>query len=179
MTNVDPQRLVGAWQLVRWSTTYENGRVTEPLGPAAEGLLVYTDDGWMSASIMAAGRAPLSRSNPRAAPVEERAAAFDGYFGYCGRWRVSARNVEHVVTIALNPALVGSVQVRAVRLSGHSLTLSAEEPVSGGTRVHKLQWRRVAGTTADPPQTVSKRRNAAPTRRARWRPRFLGRTMPF
>ena len=37
----------------------------------------------MSACIMAAGRARLSRGNPRDAPDAERAAAFDGYFSYC------------------------------------------------------------------------------------------------
>jgi Lipocalin-like domain len=138
---VDPQRLVGAWQLVRWYTTYEDGTVTEPLGPGAEGLLVYTADGWMSAAIMAAGRAQLSRGNPRAAPVAERAAAFDGFFGYCCRWRVVGRTVEHRVTLSHNPVLFGTVQVRRIQFSGRRLTLSAEEPVAGGRRVHRLQWR--------------------------------------
>ncbi len=142
MTPFDPQRLVGAWQLARWYTTYEDGRVTEPLGSGAEGLLVYTADGWMSAAIMAAGRPRLSRGNPRAAPIAERAAAFDTYFSYCCRWRVVGRTVEHRVTLSHNPALVGTVQVRKIQMSGRRLTLSAEEPAPGGLRVHRLQWLR-------------------------------------
>lgn len=142
MTPFDPQRLVGAWQLARWYTTYEDGKVTEPLGSGAEGLLVYTADGWMSAAIMAAGRPRLSRGNPRAAPIAERAAAFDTYFSYCCRWRVVGRTVEHRVTLSHNPALVGTVQVRKIQMSGRQLTLSAEEPAPGGLRVHRLQWRR-------------------------------------
>jgi hypothetical protein len=141
MKSFDPQRLVGAWQLVRWYTTYEDGTVTEPLGSGAEGLLVYTADGWMSAAMMAAGRPRLSRGNPRAAPLKERAAAFDGFFGYCCRWRVVGRTVEHRVTLSHNPALVGTVQVRKIQMTGRRLTLSAEEVAPGGLRVHRLQWR--------------------------------------
>jgi hypothetical protein len=137
----DPQRLVGAWRLVRWYVTYPDGGVTEPLGPGAEGLLVYTADGWMSAAMMARGRPTLSRGNPRAAPVLERATAFDTFFAYACRWRVMGQGVEHHVTLSHNPALVGTVQTRRIRMRGRQLTLSAEETVVDGTRVHRLQWR--------------------------------------
>jgi hypothetical protein len=138
---IDPKRLVGAWQLVRWSIAYEDGHETEPLGPHAEGLLVYTPDGWMTATIMQQGRPRLSRGNPRAATPEERAAAFDTFFAYCSRWRLVDDTVEHRVTISHNPALVGTVQVRRVELQETQLTLSAEESVAGEVRVHRLQWR--------------------------------------
>ncbi|HEX6657770.1 MAG TPA: lipocalin-like domain-containing protein [Ilumatobacter sp.] len=137
----DRKRLIGAWQLVRWFITYEDGSVTEPLGHGAEGLLVYTADGWMSASMMAVGRTRLSRGNPRAAPIEERAAAFDSFFTYSCRWRIVDRSVEHTVTLSHNPALVGTVQTRRIQMRGRQLTLSAHEAVPGGVRVHRLQWR--------------------------------------
>jgi Lipocalin-like domain len=140
MKEFDRKRLVGSWQLQRWFITYEDGSVTEPLGPGAIGLLVYTPDGWMSAAMMAAGRPRLSRSNPRAAPDDERAAAFDTFFGYCCRWRIVGQAVEHHVTISHNPALVGTVQTRRIQMRGRTLTLSAEEIVPGGRRVHRLQW---------------------------------------
>ncbi len=142
MEHIDPQRLVGAWQLERWEIAYEDGTASLPFGPDAEGLLLYTADGWMSASIMTAGRARLSRANPRAAPAAERATAFDGYFSYCGRWRIVGQGVQHDVSIALNPGMVGTPQVRAVLLRDRTLTLSAEEAGPGGIRVHRLRWRR-------------------------------------
>ena len=74
----------------RWATVYPDGSITEPLGPGAQGLLLYAADGWMSACIMSADRPALSRANPRNAPAGERAAAFDGYFSYAGRWSVLA-----------------------------------------------------------------------------------------
>ena len=163
MKSFDPRRLVGAWQLVRWYTTYEDGSVTEPLGPGAEGLLVYTADGWMSAAIMAAGRPRLSRGNPRAAPIAERAAAFDTYFSYCCRWQVIGRTVEHRVTLSHNPALVGTVQVRKIQMTGRRLTLSAQEAADGGQRVHRLQWRsavKPGAVGADAHKTSSGRNKA-------------------
>ena len=143
MTTPRTADLVGAWRLKRWETVYEDGRRTEPFGAGAEGLIQYTADGWMSATIMAAGRGRLSRANPRAAPARERAAAFDSYFSYAGRWRLAGGVVRHEVTLALNPALVGTPQLRDARLSGRTLTLSATEEVPGGRRTHRIVWQRV------------------------------------
>jgi len=147
MPTLDADRLVGAWQLQHWQVVYEDGTTTEPFGPGAEGLLLYTSDGWMSACIMAGGRARLSSGNPREAPEFERAAAFDGYFSYAGRWRILDRRVQHQVTVALNPGLVGTLQLRDAELADHVLTLSATEPVGSGTRLHRLVWRRPASGT--------------------------------
>lgn len=141
---LEADRLEGAWQLQHWQVVYEDGTTTEPFGPGAEGLLLYTADGWMSACIMAGGRARLSSGNPREAPEFERAAAFDGYFSYAGRWRILGRRVQHEVTLALNPGLVGTLQLRDAQWAERELTLSAEEFVRGGTRLHRLTWRRAA-----------------------------------
>jgi Lipocalin-like domain len=142
-----PDQFVGTWQLQRWQCIYEDGAATEPFGAGAEGLLLCSADGWMSACIMAPGRARLSTANPREAPDAERAAAFDGYFSYAGRWRILDGRVQHEVTLALNPGMVGTLQLRDAEFSDHGLTLSATEPVRGGTRLHRLEWRRPASGT--------------------------------
>jgi len=139
-----PQRkdIEGAWAYHHWRITYEDGRITEPFGTDASGLLLYTADGFMSACIMAGGRQPFASPNPRAATLRERAGAFDGYFSYAGRWRLVRGVVEHVVSIAANPAMVGTSQFRHARLSGRRLVLSAEETTARGLRRHELEWRR-------------------------------------
>jgi len=143
---VKPADIAGAWAYHLWRITYEDGRVTEPFGAGASGLLLYTHDGFMSACIMADGRKPFARPNPRDATLRERADAFDGYFSYAGRWRLVAGTagprVEHEVTVALNPAFVGSRQWRDARLVGRRLILSAEERTPGEIRRHELEWRR-------------------------------------
>jgi hypothetical protein len=139
-----PQRkdIEGAWAYHHWRITYDDGRITEPFGADASGLLLYTADGFMSACIMAGGRPPFASPNPRAATLRERAGAFDGYFSYAGRWRLVRGVVEHVVSIAANPAMVGTSQFRNARLSGRRLVLSAEETTARGLRRHELEWRR-------------------------------------
>jgi hypothetical protein len=134
--------ILGAWAYHAWRITYEDGRITEPFGADASGLLLYTADGFMSACIMAGGREPFASPNPRAATLRERAGAFDGYFSYAGRWRLVRGVVEHLVSIAANPAMVGTSQFRHARLSGRRLVLSAEETTVRGLRRHDLEWRR-------------------------------------
>jgi len=146
VADLTADKLVGAWQLQRWEIVREvagqGGIASLPFGAGAVGLLLYTADGWMSATIMAEGRRPFSRANPRSASAVERAAAFDGYFSYAGRWSVEGSRVRHEVTVALNPAMVGTLQVREARLVGRRLTLSAEEATEDGLRRHRLVWKR-------------------------------------
>lgn len=135
--------LLGAWRLVRWEIVYDGERHAYPFGELAVGLLTYTADGFMSACIMTAGRPRLSTANPRAAAPAERAAAFDGYFSYAGRYRTVGQRVFHDVEIALNPAMTGTVQVRDARRVGRMLELSADEPLpTGACRQHRLLWQR-------------------------------------
>jgi hypothetical protein len=146
VVDLTAESLVGAWQLQRWEIVREvagqGPTASLPFGAGAVGLLLYTADGWMSATIMAEGRRPFSRANPRSASAVERAAAFDGYFSYAGRWSVEGGRVRHEVTVALNPAMVGTLQVREARLVGRRLTLSAEEATEDGLRRHRLVWKR-------------------------------------
>ncbi len=52
-----PNPLLGSWRLVRWEIAYSDGRPsTLPFGRGAVGLICYTADGHMSASIARAVR---------------------------------------------------------------------------------------------------------------------------
>lgn len=134
--------LEGTWHLTGWEIE-EAGRITRPFGAAPTGLLLYTADGTMSACIARDGRRPFTAASPRAAPEAERAAAHDSYFHYAGTYEViPGPAVIHRVTHALNPGLIGTEQVRAIALDGARLVLSAEEPLPGGIRRHRLSWRR-------------------------------------
>ena len=150
MSAVSAQSLHGAWSLVRWEITYDDGRATTyPYGPDASGLIVYTPDGTMSACIARAGRAPMSSASVRSAPESERLAAFESYFQYAGPYEVRVHEgraqVVHHVTHALNPNFVGTDQVRNMDFGADgTLTLSASDLVPGTSvlRHHRLIWRR-------------------------------------
>ena len=133
--------LIGTWRLERWEIVYEDGRPAEcPLGEDAVGLLMYTDDGHVSASLARAGRAPIDATD-----ASSKTRAFDAYFGYAGRYEVRNGDVVHHITVALDPALTGVATARKVSLAGERLTLSGPDFAAASPRSHRIVWRRTTG----------------------------------
>jgi len=134
-------QLVGAWQLVDWRIEGSRGS-SRPFGAGAGGVLVYTADGWMSATMWVAARTPWSAASARQASVESRATAANEYLAYCGRWRLEGDIVEHRIEGSLNPSLIGTRQLRRARLEGDRLLLTADESdaASGAARRHVIEW---------------------------------------
>jgi hypothetical protein len=143
---INKEDLVGAWQLQSWSIGYSDREdLTYPYGEEPQGLLLYSSDGWMSASISRPGRAPFPEEvSYRKLPAELKAAAFSSYFHYAGRYRVEDGDVIHSVSQSLNPNFPGTQQLRHAELDGQTLVLSGKDEVGGVTRFHSLVWHRVA-----------------------------------
>lgn len=138
-----PDDLVGAWQLASWEVS-TGGRVVHPFGPDATGVLTYTSDGIMQATIAGAGRQPYSGPTARRSPDVEVARAARSFFAYAGTWHLDDEVVVHDVTHGLDPGFVGTQQRRRVDLDGDLLVLSADEPIGDALRHHRLTWRRTA-----------------------------------
>jgi hypothetical protein len=141
------RQLLGAWSLQRWQIGIDGREPSLPFGPDASGLIVYSADGWMNATIARAGRPALSTASVRHAPAQEQCAAFESYFNYAGPFSLRAidgvPHVLHEVRFSLNPGFVGTTQLRRIDFDGDRyLSLSADEPVGTGVRRHRLDWRR-------------------------------------
>lgn len=142
--------LLGAWHLVRWEISYGDGRKPSfPFGQDATGLIQYTHDGFMNASIARSGRHRFSSDSVRSAPEAQRLSAFETYFQYAGRYAIRGepgqQQVVHSVTHSLNPNFVGTQQVRDMAFAANGdLTLSASDTVPGSSvaRHHRLTWTR-------------------------------------
>ena len=149
---ISKERLSGTWELESWTIGYsDRDDFTYPYGEEPQGLLLYTEDGWMSASICRAGRAPLPADvSFRALPEAARSAAFSSYFHYAGRYQVRDGDVIHSVAQSLNPNMVGSQQLRHAELDGQTLVLSGKDEVGGTTRFHSLVWQRQQTPAAVP-----------------------------
>jgi lipocalin-like protein len=133
-------RLVGMWRLVSYQTMERDGRTGKPYGDAV-GRLEYDNRGNMAGQVMRPGRARVEVGEGAAQQVR---AAYLGYIAYFGTYEVASdgQSVVHHVEGALNPAWVGSHQVRALRFEGEQLVLSADV-VKGGHKVtHVLTWER-------------------------------------
>jgi len=121
---VSAKALLGAWRLVSWSFVYDDGRPTEyPLGSDTKGLILYTEDGHVSATLMRTTGAAES-------------------FAYAGRYEVRDGTVYHSIEVATNPALVGITSTRHIALDGDRLTLSGPDFSAGSGRTQRIVWRR-------------------------------------
>ena len=139
--------LIGAWALERWEIGYSDDRpVSLPYGEDAEGMILYTPDGYMSAVLRPKARGPVSTPYVRQAPAGEKAGLFDTFMYYGGPYRIDGGDVIHTVIHALNPDLTGTEQVRHVAFEGDRLILSGEEKIdaTGLSRLHRVVWRRAA-----------------------------------
>ena len=136
--------LLGAWHLESWLISYSNSdRITHPFGEQPAGMIVYTDDGWMSASINRRDRVLLPTGEAfRGIDPTLLAEAYRSYFHYAGRYALQENVITHSVTQSLNPNFVDSTQLRKAEFSGNTLVLSGDEIVAGVTRSHRLTWHR-------------------------------------
>ena len=138
--NAEAKDLIGAWRLVGWSLVYADGRAPEyPLGDDAQGIIMYTADGHVSATLM-------RRARPARAPVTEAesAAAYAESFAYAGRYEVRDGAAYHSIEIATNPALIGITSTRHIALEGDRLILSGPDFAAASPRTQRIEWRRAA-----------------------------------
>jgi hypothetical protein len=119
--------LLGAWRLVSWYEVKADGEKVYPLGREAQGQIMYSDDGHVSAQLVRKDLAPFGSPDWREATEGERAAAWLDYFGYFGTFSIdeARQAVVHHVEGSWFPNLVGSEQVRLFRLDGDELILDA------------------------------------------------------
>jgi hypothetical protein len=133
-SGVSAQDLVGAWRLVSYHASTDDGTPTVyPLGEDATGFLLYTADGYMSAQIMRAGRRAYDADGPGEGSDRESADAARGYLAYSGRYRVDENSVVwHDAEVSLFPNWVGTTVSRSAILKGGQLELTTVKPVLFG-----------------------------------------------
>jgi hypothetical protein len=122
--------LLGGWLLQSFvSRDGKTGEVRHPFGEHPRGLILYTNDGHMSAQL-----------TPGA----------DGEFvSYGGRFHVdeASATVRHDVVISTMPELLETPQIRQAHIEGDLLTLSASQTSAEGRTTHStLVWRRDSGS---------------------------------
>jgi hypothetical protein len=137
--------LVGAWRLESYEAHSVDGSdVFYPLGTAPQGIIMYTPDGYMSATLMNPDREPFNQPDPHQAPADELAAAAAGYLSYAGPFTTEDGVVAHHIRVSLMPNWIGGIQYRSAQLDGSMLTLGPTRPtlMGGQLRNAKLVWRR-------------------------------------
>jgi len=140
------QRLPGTWKLVSWTSVTGGIEEPVPMGKGATGFITYSPDGHVCVNIMAANRPKFASADFRGGRVEEKAAAFDSFIGYCGRYEVNEqeRHVVHTLLTSWYPNWTGTAQKRLVELTGQRVKLSTPPVLYEGKEVvGVLVWERM------------------------------------
>ncbi len=140
--------LIGTWKLIHWTVEMEGGRVIRPFKGRATGLLTYTDEGRMVASLMKTDRESIGTRSFAEAKALERASAAAGYLSYAGSYEVVGDQVFHKVELSLFPDWVGGTQVRQITwiTNGNGsidLELSTPHAPDERSAVNRLRWHRI------------------------------------
>jgi Lipocalin-like domain len=125
--------ILGSWELVTFvARDAGSGDIRHPLGERPRGLILYTEDGFMSAQL---------------APQSDAQTDITDYIAYSGPFHVDeqASIVRHDMRMATMPELLLRPQLRQVRLEPGLLTLSATSTAEDGTTTHStLTWQRAS-----------------------------------
>ena len=134
--------LIGTWTLISW-TQHRGDAALLPMGEAPVGAIIYTDDGFVAVSIMRCDRPHMTTGDFVTANAAEKAAAFEGFLSYFGRYELQGEDVVHRITSASYPNWVGDSQVRTPSLEGDILKLQAAPRMVAGVAVSaSLVWRK-------------------------------------
>jgi hypothetical protein len=139
--------LIGTWRLVDWTVTLGD-RIVKPFGGKSTGLLTYTADGRMTASLMKMGRASIGTTSFAEATSRQRAAASTGYISYAGSYHIDGDLVHHQVELSLFPDWEGDIQTRRIVWvdaddGTEQLELSYVQNGANREATNTLRWRRV------------------------------------
>jgi len=135
-------QIVGTWKLVSTEETLKDG-TTRPFpsfGPHGKGFLMYQRDGYMCGDLV---NPDLPKwADPAHLTAEEKAAAADGTFAYCGRYEIDVKQqqIVHLPEVATNPGYVGSRQIRPYHFEGGRLILSDVEKDDPTVARWKIVW---------------------------------------
>jgi hypothetical protein len=133
--SLSPHDLVGVWTLEGSFIEAADGRRTPSWGDDPHGVIIYTPDGYMTA-ITRRG----DRRLPTSAGAGDKAAAFDGYLNYAGRWTLAGDTVTHHIEHALDPNLIGTSRNRRIEHQGDRMVFSG---LAGDGRSNAvIVWRR-------------------------------------
>ncbi len=128
--------LIGVWTLEDTYAEDDDGNRTPALGDDPIGRIMYTADGYMTA-MTGRGDRQLPATD---ASEADKAAAFDSYMTYAGRWTLRDNVVTHQIEYATNPNWIGTARDRAIDHQGDRMVFSglAADGVTRGVIV----WRR-------------------------------------
>ena len=121
------EQVIGTWKLLEYTRTNTAGERYYPLGKDATGFLIYTQDGYMSAQLMAQERPEYTLEGLHNGTLEEMARSAHGYHAYSGKYEVDEENqtLYHHMEVSLIPNRLGKMQDRKIVMDGTKITITS------------------------------------------------------
>jgi hypothetical protein len=143
MSNSVRERAIGTWRMISLAVG-EGAQRIEPFGPAPNGLMTITSEGWFTIAIMRPGLPKFAAANRERGTADENGAVVRGSIGYFGTYTIDEAASTMTVHIegTTFPNYLGDIQTRRLIFDGDELTYVNASP-SGGGGVAKAMWRRV------------------------------------
>ena len=160
-------QLIGAWELVEYTAfpIANPSHKVYPMGKDAQGIIMYTHTGYMSAQLQVPGQPPFKFNDLNGGSVEEYAEAGKRYLAYTGPFYLDESGdeplLQHHMTNSSFPNWLGNTQRRRVSIEEKGdeqyLTLAPEGEVlnMGEKRTARLVWRKLPENYADAPVTLA------------------------
>ena len=141
---MEREAILGAWRLASVSRRNAKDETRAASAEDYDGLLIYTANGWMSATVSGRGRARFKSDDYRGGTPEETQKALADYLSYCGRYTFDGDRVTHHLEMSAFPNWVGTDQHRVATLRDGQLVLGAPPIlIDGDYWVYELVWRRL------------------------------------
>jgi hypothetical protein len=162
-------QLIGTWELIEYCAylPHDESDKQYPMGPDAQGIIMYTPDGYMSAQLLTPGQKSFGETQIGAGTDAEWATVGKRYLAYTGKFYLDERGDEkgrpilmHNMRIANLPYLIGDTQRRVMEIveesDGKYLVLSLDNPVTwyGVPRMIRVRWRRLTDNQASTPSKM-------------------------
>ncbi|KAL8718079.1 MAG: hypothetical protein Q9225_004750 [Loekoesia sp. 1 TL-2023] len=156
-------QLVGAWELVDYSAFPKNDPSAKvyPMGKDVQGIIMYTDTGYVSAQLRIPGQPPFKSDDLSGGTQEELAEVGKNYLAYTGPFYLDESRdeplLQHHMTNSSFPNWLGNTSRRLVKISTEGddqyLTLGPENEIEvmGEMRTSQLVWRRLPDNYAARP----------------------------
>ena len=135
------QQLVGTWRIVSGVMQVGDEVKPTPLGANVTGFMMYTPEGYFCFTAMTPNRPKLGGGDRAGGTVEQKAAAYESYRSFCGRYLVDEQ--QRVITqnydLTLLPDSTGTSEKRFIlELSPTTLKFKTVAHVFGGKETFGL-----------------------------------------
>lgn len=134
----------GTWALVSIRYMSANGRMTEPFGSNAKGMLVF-DGTRFATQVMAANLPKFASGNRMIGTPQEYEALSHGVVAYFGTYAVN--DAEHILTLHIDrssfPNWEQTDQKRKFEFVGDELRYTAATSTANPAEAAQLIWKRV------------------------------------